>query len=110
MNEGDPHDDVRVASAGRLSSSEKWLQPLIARTVAHLAQLSHATLESNRNGGSRQLFEEERTTALQQVQDRRRLTRVGGLHFRTACTDGLEQGGKIGKYAFKHFLQPVRTP
>jgi PAP2 superfamily len=30
-----------------------------------------------------------------------------GIHWRTACTDGLSQGEKIGKFAFKHFLKPV---
>ena len=29
-----------------------------------------------------------------------------GIHFRKACTDGLEQGKKIGRYAFKHYLRP----
>ncbi|MGH9841378.1 MAG: vanadium-dependent haloperoxidase [Blastocatellia bacterium] len=30
-----------------------------------------------------------------------------GIHFRTACTDGLEWGRKIGKQAFENFLQPA---
>jgi hypothetical protein len=30
-----------------------------------------------------------------------------GIHFRKACTDGLEQGKKIGRYAFKHYLRPL---
>jgi hypothetical protein len=31
-----------------------------------------------------------------------------GIHFRTTCTDGLEQGKRVGRLAFKHFLKPVR--
>jgi hypothetical protein len=31
-----------------------------------------------------------------------------GLHFRTACRDGLWLGERIGKFAFGHYLQPVR--
>ncbi len=31
-----------------------------------------------------------------------------GIHFRTACTDGLEQGKRVGRFAFKRFLKPVR--
>ncbi|MCM3905641.1 MAG: vanadium-dependent haloperoxidase [Pyrinomonadaceae bacterium] len=32
-----------------------------------------------------------------------------GIHFRTACTDGLEQGRRVGRVAFKRFLKPVRS-
>ena len=31
-----------------------------------------------------------------------------GLHFRTACNDGLWLGGRIGMFAFRHYLKPVR--
>jgi len=31
-----------------------------------------------------------------------------GIHFRSACRDGLKQGAKIGRYVFNHFLKPVR--
>jgi len=31
-----------------------------------------------------------------------------GLHFRTACRDGLWLGGRIGLFAFRHYLQPDR--
>jgi hypothetical protein len=31
-----------------------------------------------------------------------------GIHFRTACTDGLEQGRRVGRFAYKRFLKPVR--
>jgi hypothetical protein len=30
-----------------------------------------------------------------------------GIHFRTACNDGLKQGRKIGRHAFLHSLRPV---
>ncbi len=30
-----------------------------------------------------------------------------GIHYRTACTDGLEMGRKIGGHAFANFLQPA---
>jgi PAP2 superfamily len=29
-----------------------------------------------------------------------------GIHFRSACRDGLNQGAKIGRYIFNHFLKP----
>jgi hypothetical protein len=32
-----------------------------------------------------------------------------GIHFRTACRDGLWQGGRIGKFAAQHFLKPLRN-
>jgi PAP2 superfamily len=32
-----------------------------------------------------------------------------GIHFRSACRDGLKQGAKIGRYIFNHFLKPVRS-
>lgn len=32
-----------------------------------------------------------------------------GIHFRTACTDGLRQGAHIGKFSFKHRLRPLRN-
>jgi hypothetical protein len=32
---------------------------------------------------------------------------LAGIHFRTACTDGLKQGDQIGKFVAKHFLHPV---
>ena len=31
-----------------------------------------------------------------------------GVHFRTACRDGLKLGGKIGKFAVGHLLEPLR--
>ncbi|HXJ60687.1 MAG TPA: vanadium-dependent haloperoxidase [Verrucomicrobiae bacterium] len=31
-----------------------------------------------------------------------------GIHFRTACTDGLRQGRQIGHFAFRHYLKPVK--
>jgi len=31
-----------------------------------------------------------------------------GIHFRSACRDGLKQGTKVGRYIFNHFLKPVR--
>lgn len=31
-----------------------------------------------------------------------------GIHFRRTCTDGLRQGKKVGRFAFKHDLRPVR--
>jgi PAP2 superfamily len=30
-----------------------------------------------------------------------------GIHFRTACRHGLSQGKQVGRYVFKHALQPV---
>jgi hypothetical protein len=30
-----------------------------------------------------------------------------GIHFRTACRHGLSQGKKVGRYVFKHALQPA---
>jgi PAP2 superfamily len=30
-----------------------------------------------------------------------------GIHFRTACRDGVRQGKQVGRYAFRHALQPV---
>jgi VCPO second helical-bundle domain len=30
-----------------------------------------------------------------------------GIHFRTACQDGLTQGAQVGRYAFEHTLQPA---
>jgi len=31
-----------------------------------------------------------------------------GIHFRTACTEGMRMGEKIGKFTFMHVLEPVR--
>lgn len=31
-----------------------------------------------------------------------------GIHFRSACKDGLKQGRKVGRFAFLHSLKPVR--
>ena len=31
-----------------------------------------------------------------------------GIHFRTACRDGVWLGGRIGMFAFRHYLQPAR--
>lgn len=31
-----------------------------------------------------------------------------GIHFRTACKDGLQLGRKIGRFGFKHSLDPLR--
>jgi hypothetical protein len=31
-----------------------------------------------------------------------------GIHFRSATTDGLSQGNKIGRYVSNNFLTPVR--
>jgi hypothetical protein len=31
-----------------------------------------------------------------------------GIHFRTACRDGVKQGRHIGQFAFQHYLLPVR--
>jgi hypothetical protein len=31
-----------------------------------------------------------------------------GIHFRSATTDGVRQGEKIGKFIFKHSLKPVK--
>lgn len=32
-----------------------------------------------------------------------------GIHFRTACRDGIRQGRKVGRFAFNHFLKPVKA-
>jgi hypothetical protein len=32
-----------------------------------------------------------------------------GIHFRTTCTDGLRQGKKVGRFAFKHYLKPIKN-
>lgn len=31
-----------------------------------------------------------------------------GIHYRSACRDGVRQGSKVGRFAFKHFLKPVK--
>jgi hypothetical protein len=31
-----------------------------------------------------------------------------GIHFRRTCTDGLRQGKKVGRFAFKHYLKPIK--
>src|SRR6267142_1715180 len=31
-----------------------------------------------------------------------------GIHFRRTCSDGLRQGKKVGRFAFKHYLKPIR--
>jgi hypothetical protein len=33
----------------------------------------------------------------------------GGIHFRSACVDGLWQGRGVGRQAFNHFFRPVET-
>jgi hypothetical protein len=30
-----------------------------------------------------------------------------GIHFRTACRDGLKLGGKIGRFTIGHVLEPL---
>jgi len=31
-----------------------------------------------------------------------------GVHFRTACRHGLNQGKQVGNYVVHHFLQPIK--
>jgi len=31
-----------------------------------------------------------------------------GIHFRRTCTDGLRQGRKVGRFAFKHYLKSIK--
>jgi hypothetical protein len=31
-----------------------------------------------------------------------------GIHFRTACDDGLKQGTHIGRFIFQHSLTPMK--
>ncbi len=31
-----------------------------------------------------------------------------GIHFRKTCTDGLRQGERVGRFAYKHYLRPVK--
>ena len=46
-------------------------------------------------------------TSFSQAAEENASSRVyAGIHFRTACNDGIKLGRKIGKFAFKHFLEP----
>jgi hypothetical protein len=48
-------------------------------------------------------------TSLSQAAEENANSRVlAGIHFRTACNDGIQQGREIGKFAAMHFLRPVR--
>jgi hypothetical protein len=46
---------------------------------------------------------------LSQAEYEAAMSRVyAGIHFRTACMDGLKQGNKIGNYVVRHYLRPRR--
>jgi hypothetical protein len=30
-----------------------------------------------------------------------------GIHFRTACEDGMKPGAKVGKFVFRHYLKAL---
>ena len=46
---------------------------------------------------------------LSQAEHEAAMSRVyAGIHFRTACMDGLKQGNKIGNYVTRHYLRPRR--
>ena len=46
---------------------------------------------------------------LSQAEHEVAMSRVyAGIHFRTACMDGLKQGNKIGNYVVRHYLRPRR--
>lgn len=46
---------------------------------------------------------------LSQAEHEAAMSRVyAGIHFRTACMDGLKQGNKIGNYVVRHYLRPRR--
>lgn len=46
---------------------------------------------------------------LSQAENEAAMSRVyAGIHFRTACTDGLKQGTKVGNYVVRHYLRPRR--
>jgi len=46
---------------------------------------------------------------LSQAENEAAMSRVyAGIHFRSACTDGLKQGTKIGNYVVRHYLRPRR--
>ena len=47
---------------------------------------------------------------LSQAEHEAAMSRVyAGIHFRTACLDGIRQGNAIGHYVFRHYLKPL-TP
>jgi hypothetical protein len=33
---------------------------------------------------------------------------IGGIHFRTGCTRGVIQGRQVGRFAYQHFLKPLK--
>ncbi|SDQ22003.1 hypothetical protein SAMN05428982_0146 [Pseudoxanthomonas sp. CF385] len=46
---------------------------------------------------------------LSQAENEAAMSRVyAGIHFRSACTDGLKQGTKVGNYVVRHYLRPRR--
>lgn len=46
---------------------------------------------------------------LSQAENEAAMSRVyAGIHFRTACMDGLKQGTKVGNYVVRHYLRPRR--
>jgi hypothetical protein len=48
-------------------------------------------------------------TSLSQAAEENANSRVlAGIHFRTACNDGIQMGREIGKFSAMHFLRPVR--
>ena len=45
---------------------------------------------------------------LTEAQNDAAMSRVyGGIHFRSACLDGIDLGNKVGRYVFRHYLKPL---
>ena len=48
-------------------------------------------------------------TSLSQAAQENADSRVfAGIHFRTACRDGIRQGHHIGQFVVRHYLKPVK--
>jgi hypothetical protein len=66
--------------------------------------ISFSTTSGNPFPGTTRSF----TSFSQAAQENADSRVYAGIHFRTACTDGLRQGKKVGRFAFKHYLKPIR--
>src|SRR5262249_37499996 len=65
--------------------------------------ISFATMSGAPNPGITRSF----NSFSQAAQENANSRVYAGIHFRSACRDGLILGGQVGRYAFEHTLQPA---
>jgi hypothetical protein len=77
------------------------------RSAGRFLRYRFCELHNNKRGAVRRItrsFTSFSEAALENANSRV----FAGIHFRSATTDGVRQGEKIGKFIFKHSLKPVK--